>query len=727
MLPRTPLMIAAALNKLDHARVLLKDFKANPNLLDNLRCTALLIACAKGHFGMAHLLLASGADWTLALTAAKPLDYLVKFDPGASGENQQVFLTMLPEVNVKFPMRQDDSMLAIACSFQNTSFVQQLLKRKGIDVNAVNKFGESALHKCARLANIDLIKLLLQAGANTEIEGSNGKPIQVLPKTCQGRLQIQALLVPKRVMSPPMARSVSGGGGGGSPTGAPSSPQAVVSPPPRMTDTLRRLAFKSNNDGRDAFDVLNELLEEVKQSGASSAALSPGLSKQSAASPTRVDATRKSVDGGAAGATVCSECHKAAEGTWCQFTSLGETDKRFVCKSCLLDIKNRIGRSRTSSIGGAAAALAVPTTLPPGRHFVVEPSVKSPMLRVEMPDTSNSTPFAPLLEDVFEPYRLQFFNKTHMGFASMQLKSLACVAFTAKDGFFKCLALTPSGHVLHEAKEDILLSRSGSTLKEKMLSYVQELWLPSGDWTEVTSEDTKMFQLELLGLEASHATNASAFRIGIVYAEGFQTSEEQFYANTLTSTRFQAFLELMGECVQVNSFSGFSGGFEDLSTTNDKHSYYCSWLNLEIMYHVAPLLSADEQRRLLGNDLVLVYWHEATGKTGLFQPYEFRGNVNSVAIVVRPLSEDKFVCGCFTRKRVREFGPVGGVEVAAADLRNWILTKAINGILAAQKSPPFAQMISKLYTADIEKILVKYVGQKKLGGGKSKSLTGMKK
>jgi hypothetical protein len=125
---------------------------------------------------------------------------------------------------------------------------------------------------------------------------------------------------------------------------------------------------------------------------------------------------------------------------------------------------------------------------------------------------------------------------------------------------------------------------------------------------------------------------------------------------------------------------------------------------------VAPLLSPEEQRRLVGNDLVLIYFQEGDE---LFDPYEFRGNVNSIGIVVKQLQPELYTVGCFARKKVKEFGPKGGVEIAAENLRNFLLTKAVNGILAAQKSPPFAQMISKLYTADIEKILEKYVPRKR--------------
>lgn len=36
-------------------------------------------------------------------------------------------------------------------------------------------YGETALHKAARVASVELVKLLVSNGASTEIEGSSGK------------------------------------------------------------------------------------------------------------------------------------------------------------------------------------------------------------------------------------------------------------------------------------------------------------------------------------------------------------------------------------------------------------------------------------------------------------------------------------------------------------------------------------------------------------------------
>lgn len=101
----------------------------------------------------------------------------------------------------------------------------------------------------------------------------------MLPKSCPGKLQLQSLLVPKRVLSPTNSRIPSALSSSSS--SLPSLPAAASSaPPPRLTDTLRRLGERRG--GRDAIDVLNELLAEAE-------AAAP-LSPRSAVSPAPVSA-----------------------------------------------------------------------------------------------------------------------------------------------------------------------------------------------------------------------------------------------------------------------------------------------------------------------------------------------------------------------------------------------------------------------------------------------------
>ena len=129
------------------------------------------------------------------------------------------------------------------------------------------------------------------------------------------------------------------------------------------------------------------------------------------------------------------------------------------------------------------------------------------------------------------------------------------------------------------------------------------------------------------------------------------------------------------------------------------------------MFHVSTLMSGEEQRRLIGNDLVIIYFTESDQP---FKPLEFRGSVNSLGIVVRPTGEQEYQMGCFARRQVKTFGPPCLSKFSVGEARNYVLCKAINGILAAQKSPPLNKMIASLYSTEIDKILQNYLPKKAL-------------
>lgn len=134
---RTALMIAAALGKLEQAKLLLSH-KADPNILDGLGCTALLLACSKGNFDMARMLLDFRADPKLGNLKARPLEYLLRFDPGSSPDNLLTIQRMMDDINTRYTSQQGDSLLAIACSLQNIPFVTMVLKWPNIDVDSKN-------------------------------------------------------------------------------------------------------------------------------------------------------------------------------------------------------------------------------------------------------------------------------------------------------------------------------------------------------------------------------------------------------------------------------------------------------------------------------------------------------------------------------------------------------------------------------------------------------------
>lgn len=96
-------------------------------------------------------------------------------------------------------------------------------------------------------------------------------------------------------------------------------------------------------------------------------------------------------------------------------------------------------------------------------------------------------------------------------------------------------------------------------------------------------------------------------------------------------------MNILGDKIQLKGWSGYRGGY---STFDEGVSFYTSWRGFEIMFHVASLMTQEEQRRLIGNDIAVVYFQEETS----FQP-NFLGNVNSVGIVVQPIAGSAYRLG----------------------------------------------------------------------------------
>ena len=84
-------------------------------------------------------------------------------------------------------------------------------------------------------------------------------------------------------------------------------------------------------------------------------------------------------------------------------------------------------------------------------------------------------------------------------------------------------------------------------------------------------------------------------------------------------------------------FKGFKG---QLSVTSPGTSVYVKWKEIEIMYHVCPYMNAEQQRRLVGNDTILIYYHESQDKP--FNASAPRSSMTQIFAVVQPKGNDYY-------------------------------------------------------------------------------------
>jgi len=79
---------------------------------------------------------------------------------------------------------------------------------------------------------------------------------------------------------------------------------------------------------------------------------------------------------------------------------------------------------------------------------------------------------------------------------------------------------------------------------------------------------------------------------------------------------YERFLSLIGDKIELKGWKGFAGGLDARENTTGTHSYFTTWNDYELMYHVAtmlPMEAGDQQvqkKRHLGNDIILVVFQE---------------------------------------------------------------------------------------------------------------------
>ena len=88
-----------------------------------------------------------------------------------------------------------DNLLATACWFDQKDIIIMLLTEFDANINCSNKNRSTPLHRCARGGSIDIVKLLLDKGANYNLKDITGKR----PEDITDKDDIRSLLISKRI------------------------------------------------------------------------------------------------------------------------------------------------------------------------------------------------------------------------------------------------------------------------------------------------------------------------------------------------------------------------------------------------------------------------------------------------------------------------------------------------------------------------------------------------
>eukprot|EP00029_Vermamoeba_vermiformis_P005869 TRINITY_DN2152_c0_g1_i1.p1 TRINITY_DN2152_c0_g1~~TRINITY_DN2152_c0_g1_i1.p1 ORF type:complete len:549 (+),score=190.02 TRINITY_DN2152_c0_g1_i1:44-1690(+) len=186
------------------------------------------------------------------------------------------------------------------------------------------------------------------------------------------------------------------------------------------------------------------------------------------------------------------------------------------------------------------------------------------------------------------------------------------------------------------------------------------------------------------------------FKFGVLYVREGQTHEDDMFANSEPSVQFFEFLSLLGDRVALKGFLGYTGGLDVTRNATGTHSFYTKWNELEVMFHVAPMLPYNasdrqqlERKRHLGNDIVVIVFVDGTST---YDPSTIKSHFNHVVFIVQPeLSGGvtRYKIQVARKSSVPEFGPslvYPPIFERGLSFRNFLLTKLVNAERAAYEA-----------------------------------------
>lgn len=86
----------------------------------------------------------------------------------------------------------------------------------------------------------------------------------------------------------------------------------------------------------------------------------------------------------------------------------------------------------------------------------------------------------------------------------------------------------------------------------------------------------------------------SELKVGVIYVQEGQYSEEEILDNNDNSLLFEEFLQILGDKIRLKGFDKYKGGLDTVHDLTGLYSVYTNWRGIEIMFHVSTLLPYEK-------------------------------------------------------------------------------------------------------------------------------------
>eukprot|EP01124_Arcella_intermedia_P023296 TRINITY_DN3675_c0_g1_i1.p1 TRINITY_DN3675_c0_g1~~TRINITY_DN3675_c0_g1_i1.p1 ORF type:complete len:1217 (+),score=332.61 TRINITY_DN3675_c0_g1_i1:44-3652(+) len=302
-------------------------------------------------------------------------------------------------------------------------------------------------------------------------------------------------------------------------------------------------------------------------------------------------------------------------------------------------------------------------------------------------DTSADIKVEEIVLDVREDlYKLNYSKKQHLNFIGEKNGDsyvLSVLASPNTQGTYQSLLTTKKGY---EEKSIAVSERDDDVLEERVLKVVKGSYYKDINWYYVPNPK---FVGDFMQLEEKHCQKKSGIKVGIIYAKAGQVSGQSMLQNSLETCpkSFLDWLEFMGSVIQLDKHQGYRG---DMGTTGT--TYHSKLAHAEVIYHVSPLLNAEEQRRLVGNDIAIIIYREEGEQK--FDPSGLGelGPVPQIFCLIQPF-ENNYRLAFFSNKNIRPFGPPPPSQLLDKDqAKAFLLSKVHNGLVRVNDCSPMNRL-----------------------------------
>ncbi|EPB65890.1 Rap/ran-GAP [Ancylostoma ceylanicum] len=234
-------------------------------------------------------------------------------------------------------------------------------------------------------------------------------------------------------------------------------------------------------------------------------------------------------------------------------------------------------------------------------------------------------------------YRRYFYGREHHDFIAMDpavgplVLSVRTEVISSQD-HFRIMLRTKKGTTHKIISASALADRPSASRMARLLS------------EEITTEQFTPVAFpggsELIVQYDEHVLT-NTYKFGVIYQRSGQISEEELFGNARGGPAFQEFLNVLGDTVELQGFSGYRGGLDTVHGQTGLQAVYTEFRGREAMFHVSTMLPytlGDQQqlqrKRHIGNDIVAIIFQEQNTP---FAPDMIASNFLHAYIVVQPI------------------------------------------------------------------------------------------